>query len=328
MSGSEKAAVLARVASSGLPKCKVLDELGVPRSTYYRWLRRKEQQGLEDKAGGGKPPWNKLTSREVHRILSAAREMPDLSCRQLAAWITDNMGFSASESTVYRILRGEGLVKRAELRLAAGKEYHRKTTGPHQMWATDASYFRVVGWGYYYMVTVMDDHSRFILAHRLQRDMTSDALIEVVQEAVDRTGMDQVPIEDRTRLLSDNGPGYVSRAFRDYLAMVGIKHILATPFHPQTNGKLERYHRTLKGEVNQLPYEMPSDLEAAIVAFVSYYNYRRYHKALGNVTPSDVLRGRRQEILRRRKDVQAQTIERRRRHNRAQRELTRPPSNP
>ena len=328
MSGSEKAAVLARVASSGLPKCKVLDELGVPRSTYYRWLRRKEQQGIEDKAGGGKPPWNKLTSREVHRIMSAAREMPDLSCRQLAAWITDNMGFSASESTVYRILRGEGLVKRAELRLAAGKEYHRKTTGPHQMWATDASYFRVVGWGYYYMVTVMDDHSRFILAHRLQRDMTSDALIEVVQEAVDRTGMDQVPIEDRTRLLSDNGPGYVSRAFRDYLAMVGIKHILATPFHPQTNGKLERYHRTLKGEVNQLPYEMPSDLEAAIVAFVSYYNYRRYHKALGNVTPSDVLRGRRQEILRRRKDVQAQTIERRRRHNRAQRELTRPPSNP
>ena len=130
------------------------------------------------------------------------------------------------------------------------------------------------------------------------------------------------PIEGRTKLLSDNGPGYVSRAFRDYLGMVGIKHILATPFHPQTNGKLERYHQTLKRDVNQLPYEMPSDLEAAMVAFVSYYNYRRYHKALGNVTPSDVLRGRRQEILRRRKEVQAQTIERRRRHNRTLRELT------
>ena len=140
--------------------------------------------------------------------------------------------------------------------------------------------------------------------------------------------IDKVPIEDRTRLLSDNGPGYVSRAFRDYLGMVGIKHILATPFHPQTNGKLERYHQTLKRDVNQLPYEMPSDLEAAIVAFVSYYNYRRYHKALGNVTPSDVLKGRRQEILRRRKEVQAQTIQRRRRHNRALRELARPQSGP
>jgi hypothetical protein len=129
------------------------------------------------------------------------------------------------------------------------------------------------------------------------------------------------------RLLSDNGPGYVSRAFRDYLGMVGIRHILAAPFHPQTNGKLERYHQTLKRDVNQLPYEMPSDLEAAIVAFVSYYNYRRYHKALGNVTPSDVLRGRREEILARRKEVQTQTIQRRRRHNKALRELTRPPSN-
>ena len=313
MSGAEKAEVLDKVESSFLPKRKVLGELGVPRSTYYRWLRRKEQQGLEDDVGGGNPPWNKLTAQEIDSVLSAARDMPDLSCRQLATWTTDNMGFSVSESTVYRILRREGLVKRPEMRLAAGKEYHRKTTGPQQMWATNASYFRVVGWGYYYMVTVMDDYSRFILAHKLPRDMTSDTFIEVVQEAVDRTGMDQVPIEDRTRLLSDNGPGYVSRAFRDYLGMVDIKHILATPFHPQTNGKLERYHQTLKRDVNQLPYELPSDLEAAIVAFVGYYNYRRYHKALGNVTPSDVLKGRRPEILRR---------------NRALRELARPQSGP
>ena len=226
---------IARIASPSVPKREVLSELGVPRSTYYRWLRGREQQGLEDHAGGGKPPWNRLTSREVDHVLSAAREMPELSPRQLASWVTDNMGFSVSESTVYRILRREGLVMRPEMRLAAGKEYHRKTTGPHQMWATDASYFRVVGWGYYYLVTVMDDYSRFILAHRLQRDMTSDSFIEVVQEAVDRTGMEKVPITDRTRLLSDNGLGYVSRAFRDYLGMVGIKHILATPFHPQTN---------------------------------------------------------------------------------------------
>ncbi len=210
MSGAENAEVLAKVASSGLPKRETLGGLGVPRSTYYRWLRRKGQQGLEDNAGGGKPPWNKLTPEEVASVLSAARDMPDLSCRQLAAWTTDNIDLSVSESAVYRVLRREGLVKRPETRLAAGKEYHRKTTGPYQMWATDASYFRVVGWGY-----------------------------------------------------------------------------------PQTNGKLERYHQTLKRDVNQLPYEMPSDLEAAIVAFVSYYNYRRYHKALGNVTPSDVLKGRR-----------------------------------
>ena len=124
------------------------------------------------------------------------------------------------------------------------------------------------------------------------------------------------------------GPGYVSRAFRDYLGMVGIKHILAAPFHPQTNGKLERYHQTLKRDANQVPYELPSDLEAAVVAFVNYYNYRRYHKALGNVTPSDVLRGRRKEILQRRREAKAQTIQRRRRHDRTLRELATPQTAP
>ncbi len=170
----------------------------------------------------------------------------------MAAWITDNRGFSVSKSTACRILRREGLVKRPEMRMVAGKEYHRKTTGPHQMWATDASYFRVIGWGYYYLVTVLDDFSRFIVAHKLQRDMTSDSFIEVVQDAVDKTGMTEVPVEDRTGLLSDNGSGYVSRAFGDYLRLVGIRHILATPFHPQTNGKLERYHQTIKRDVNQV----------------------------------------------------------------------------
>jgi transposase InsO family protein len=319
MSAAQKATILVSVASSRLPTRQVLKDLGVPKSTYYRWLN---QPRLDDQPAGGTPPWNRLTAQEEQAVLAAARQSPELSCRQLATWLTDNQGFSVSESTVYRIMRREGLVKPLEMQLQAGKEYHRKTTGPHQMWATDASYFRVVSWGYYYLVTVMDDYSRFILAHKLQRDMTAASFIEVVQEAVDRPGMDQVPVTDRTRLLSDNGPGYVSRAFRDYLGMVGIKHILATPFHPQTNGKLERYHQTIKRDVNQVPYEVPSDLEAAIATFVSYYNYRRYHMALGNVTPVDVLMGRREQILQRRKVVQLRTIDKRRRYNKTLREFT------
>jgi transposase InsO family protein len=139
--------------------------------------------------------------------------------------------------------------------------------------------------------------------------------------------MTEVPVADRTSLLSDNDSGYVSRGFRDYLHMVGINHILAAPYHPQTNGKLERYHQTIKRDVNQVPYEVPADLETAIAAFVGYYNYRRYHKALSNVTPSDVLRGRREDILQRRKEVQTKTIARRKRYNRTLRELTRPSLN-
>jgi transposase InsO family protein len=212
-------------------------------------------------------------------------------------------------------------VKRQELKLVAGKEYHTKTTHPHQMWATDASYFRIVGWGYYYLVTVMDDYSRFILGWKLQKDMTAISLIEVIQQAVDATGMTDVPIEDRARLLSDNGSGYISRAFRDYLNLVGIRHILAAPFHPQTNGKVERYQQSVKRQVNLLPYELPSELERAIAEFVDYYNHRRYHKALGNVTPADVLYGRREGILARRKEVKRQTINLRRHYNQELREL-------
>ena len=114
MSAPEKAEVVTKVSSSPLPKRKVLRELGIPKSTYYRWLRRQDQQGLEDRPGGDQPPWNRLTIQEERSVLLSAREMPELSCRQLAAWITDNQGFSVSESSVYRILGREGLVKRPE----------------------------------------------------------------------------------------------------------------------------------------------------------------------------------------------------------------------
>ena len=315
MSAGDKAIILAQVENQSRGKRQVLMALGIPKSSYYRW-----RQGRPD-SGNRERPWNRITPEEEDKVLAVARESPELSSRQLSAWITDNEGFAVSESTVYRILRREGLVKRQETQLTAAKEYHTKTTRPHQMWATDASYFRVVGWGYYYLVTTMDDYSRFILGWKLQKDMSANSLIEVVQEAVDATGMTDVPVENRTRLLSDNGAGYVSRTFRDYLRLVGIKHILAAPFHPQTNGKVERYQQSLKREVNQLPYELPSQLERAIADFVDYYNYRRYHKALGDVTPADVLYDRREQILKRRKEVRIKTVNHRRDYNQAQKEL-------
>jgi transposase InsO family protein len=315
MSAWEKAIILARVESQFRAKRQTLMALGIAKSSYYRW--RQGHSGSIKR----RRTWNHIMPQEEDRILTVAREHPELSSRQLSAWITDNEGFSVSESTVFRILKREGMVKRQEIQPVAAKEYHIKTKRPHQMWATDASYFKVVGWGYYYLVTVMDDYSRFILAWKLQQDMSANSLVEVVQEAVDATGMTNVPLKDRTRLLSDNGAGYISRLFRDYLKLVGIDHILSAPFHPQTNGKVERYQQSVKREVNQLPYELPSQLEKAIADFVDYYNYRRYHKALGNVTPADVLYGRREDILQRRKEVQKLTISSRRNYNHGLNEL-------
>jgi len=314
MSATKKAAVMEKVQASGAPIRQVLRQLGVPKSTYYRW-----STGTTPRPSR-RVPWNRLTEGERQKVLTVARASPAWSSRQVARWITDNDDFSVSESTVFRILKSEGLVRRIEVPVPASNEYRHKTTAPHQRWATDASYFRVAGWGYYYMVTVLDDFSRFILSWRLQVDMTTPSLIEVVQDAVDLTGMTDVQVEDRTRLLSDNGSGYVSRLFREYLQLVGIRHVLAAPYHPQTNGKLERYHQTLKRDVNQLPYDVPRALESAIGKFVDFYNYRRYHKALKDIIPADMLAGRRDEILGRRREAKDKTISQRKLSNQALRE--------
>jgi putative transposase len=139
VSAGDKASVLAQVENQSGSKRQALMALGIPRSSYYRWRRGQSSENR-------KRPWNRITPAEEDRILVIARESPELSSRQLSARITDNEGFAVSESTVYRILRREGLVKRQETQLIAAKEYHTKTTRPHQMWATDASYFRVVSW--------------------------------------------------------------------------------------------------------------------------------------------------------------------------------------
>ena len=316
--------VLALLAKSFRTKSQTLVEIGIPRRRYYNWVK---QENVGDKKSKNRRPWNKVREEEEQTVMELVRASPELSSRQPCLKLVDDYGCRVSGSTVYRVLKREGLVKRIEIKgFAAGKEYHRKTKRPNEMWAIDCSYLRVIEWGYYYLATVMDDSGRYILAWDLKRDMTAGSLIDVVQQAVDITGMSEVPIKDRTLLLSDNGSGYVSRAFGDYLRLVGIRHILAAPFHPQTDGKIERYHRTLKGEIKQLPRDLPSALKEAIEKFVEYYNNKRYHEALGNVTPADVYSGRREDIPARRKEVKNKTLQERREHNRKLRELDRPRS--
>jgi len=321
VSAVEKSKILALVAESELPRRRALVQLGLSKSTYYRWLMRETEGRLQNKKGGLLTPWNKLMPEEESKILAQARASPELSARQLACMIVDAEGLYVSESTVFRILKREGLIKPSEVvGFKAGKEYHRKTKRPNELWATDCAHLKVVDWGWYYLVTVIDDFSRFILAWDLKSDMAAGSLIDVVQQAVDSTGMTDVPVENRTVLLSDNGPGYLSRQFSQYLRLVGIRHIVASPYHPQTNGKIERYHRTIKGEINLVPYGMPVELKEAIKEFVEYYNYRRYHEGLGDVTPYAVYTGRYLEVIQRRKEAKSRTLQARRDYNRNARE--------
>jgi RNA-directed DNA polymerase len=173
----------------------------------------------------------------------------------------------------------------------------------------------VVGWGWYYLISVLDDYSWFILAWDLESDMTAQSISEVVQQAVEWTGMEQVPVADRTRLLSDRGPRFLVRALGDYLRMLQIRHIYRSPYHPQTNGKLERLHETLKARLNLAVFTSPEARGVAMAESIEFYNAPAITGGLGNVTPADVYFGRREAILKRREEQKQATLDRRFQHN-------------
>jgi putative transposase len=319
VSAEKKRELIELVRRSPQPKRTTIAELGLSRSTFYRWQRRYRAQGevgLVDRKPEPGAVWNRLRPAEQTAILETALQQPDLSPRELAYQVTDHAGFTVSEATVYRVLKRHGLNRSITLvGFPAGKEFRVKTTAPNQLWQSDASYYFVVGWGWYYSIEVLDDFSRFVLASDLKPDMTADSISDVVEQAIAFTGMRQVPIEDRTKFLSDHGSGYLARAFEEYLRMLAIRHIYCAPHHPQTNGKIERFHETLRARMNLLVYTSPDELRRTMQTFIDYYNHRRYHEAIGNVTPADVYYGRREEILRRRAEQKQRTIEQRLRYN-------------
>jgi putative transposase len=319
VSADKKRELIELVRRSPQPKRTTIAELGLSRSTFYRWQRRYREQGetgLVDRKPEPGAVWNRLRPAEKTSILEMALQQPDLSPRELACYVTDHVGFTVSEATVYRVLKRYGLARTITLvGFPASKEFRVKTTAPNQLWQSDASYYFVVGWGWYYSIEVLDDFSRFVLASDLKPDMTANSISDVVEQAVAFTGMRQILVEDRTRLLSDRGSGYLARAFEEYLCMLEIRHIYCAPHHPQTNGKIERFHETLRARMNLLVYTSPDELRRTMQEFIDYYNHRRYHEAIGNVTPADVYYGRREEILRRRAEQKQHTIEQRLRYN-------------
>ena len=162
---------------------------------------------------------------------------------------------------------------------------------------------------------MLDDYSRYILAWTLRTEMQATDVMATLDQARARTGVDQVRVRHRPRLLSDNGPCYVSGALAAYLSQHGLSHTRGKPYHPMTQGKIERYHRSMKNIVKLENYYSPWELERAIRRFVEHYNHRRYHEALRNVTPADVYHGRQAAILSRRERIKRATLKRRRQMN-------------
>lgn len=316
MNIDEKLTLLNAVEESGFKISEALKKLDIPRSTYYRWrskYRRMGRAGLKDRKPIPKNQWNAIRPEEDSKILEIADEYPEMSSREISFYITDNEDFTVSESTVYRVLKREGLIRESNITsFPAQKEYHTKPQYVNEQWQTDATYLHVQGWGWFYLISVLDDYSRKIISWKLQTSMTGEDFAEVLEDACDKAGVDR---DNMPNLVSDRGPALISNELADYLSMKGIYHILASPYHPQTNGKIERYHKSLKSVVKLHIYDCPNSLKREVGMFISHYNKNRYHESLGNVTPDDVFYGRREKIVKERDEKRRLTFMRRKNYN-------------
>ena len=314
---AEKLEIIRLVEQSSLSVQRTLGQLGIPRSTFYCWYdryRARHAEDLEDRTPAPRQVWNKLPAAVTQAVLELALKEPELSPRELAVSFVDRQQYFVSEASVYRLLKAHDLITSpAFILMKAADSFAHPTTAPNQLWQTDFTYLRVIGWGWFYLSTVLDDFSRYILAWKLCTTMTATDVSDTLAMALRSSGLERVRVRHRPRLLSDNGPSYLSAQLGSWLAEHGMTHTRGKPYHPMTQGKIERYHRSMKNQILLENYYLPGQLEHRLAEFVDYYNLRRYHESLNNLTPADVYFGRGQTILTRRKNIKLKTIELRRR---------------
>ncbi len=320
-SSSEKKEIIDLVEHSDLSIKQTLEELDVPRSSFYRWYLKYQNEGFEGlicKRTNPNQVWNQIPDQVREEVVEMALEKSDQSCRLLAWEFVDEKGYYISESSVYRILKSYDLIQSPVFRMyPAKKKYERPTKFVNEMWQTDFTQFKVLNWGWYYLSTVLDDYSRMILGWKLAPTMGEKDVEDTLNLALQFTGLEDARVRHRPRLLSDNGPAYLSHDLKKFLKRKHMDHIRGAPYHPMTQGKIERWHRSMKNVVKLQNYYAPTELENEIANFVKYYNHKRYHESLENMTPADVYHGKGKEILSKREEIKKQTLQLRRMENMA-----------
>jgi len=311
-SASNKYEIIQLVQNSDLSVRQTLARLDIHKSTFYNWLKRYQENGidgLEDKKPMPQSIWNKVCNEHRGAIVDLALDKPELSPRELAVHYTDSHRYFVSESTVYRLLKEQDLITSpAYILMEASDKFQSPTLRVNEMWQTDFTYFKIIGWGWYYLSTVLDDYSRYIVAWRLCTSMGASDVADTLDDALNFTGLDEVRVNHKPRLLSDNGPCYISGELAEYLKDNGLSHTRGRPYHPQTQGKIERWHRSMKNQILLNNYYLPCELQEHLQRFVSYYNHERYHESLNNLTPADVFYGRGEEILEQREMIKRSTL--------------------
>ena len=326
---SEKLEIIRIVEQSHLPTKRTLEQLGIARRTFYRWYDLYLAGGpeaLEDRPSAPGRVWNRIPTAIHDQIIDMALEQSELSPRELAVRFTDEKRYFVSEATVYRLLKAHDLITSpAFVVIKAADEFKRKTSRPNEMWQTDFTYFKIIGWGWVYLSTVLDDYSRYIIAWKLCTTMRAEDVTDTLELALSASGCDQAHVRHKPRLLSDNGPSCIAGELAEWIEAQGMSQGRGAPLHPRPRARSSsgtRHSKIVRRGFDSLDqilillmlenYFLPGDLEAQIEAFVEHYNHRRYHESLNNVTPADAYFGKAETIIKQRERIKRKTIEQRR----------------
>ena len=262
--------------------------IGITRSKYFDWQKR---YGRVNEHNGWVPRDFWLTDFERQAIINYYHDNPLEGYRRLCYMMIDADIAAVSPSSVYRVLSNAGLLKKFN-----GKK-SKKGTGfiqplkAHEHWHIDISYINICG-TFYYMCSVLDGFSRYIVHWEIRESM-KESEVEIILQRAREKFPDAAP-----RIISDNGPQFISKDFKEFIRISGMTHVKTSPYYPQSNGKLERYHKTIKGTCIRVNTPLSlDDCQRLVTDFVDHYNNVRLHSAINYITPSDKLQGQAETIL-------------------------------
>lgn len=290
-----------------------LNWIGIASSKFYSW---KQRLGLENQHNGKIPRGHWLLPEEQQAIVEYSKENPKEGSRRLSYMMLDNDIVAVSPSSVYRVLSKHGLLSRWPKSNSSKGDGFTQPTRPHQHWHIDIAYLNICG-TFYYLCSIIDGYSRYIVHWKIRESMKEEDVELVIQR-----GLEAFPGE-RPRIIPDNGPQFISKDFKIYIRLMGMKHVRTSPYYPQSNGKKERFYRTLKGECIRVMVPLSlEDARRVVAKFVEEYNNSRLHSAIGYITPAAKLNGQEQAIFEERKEKILKAKERRVEYHQNQTQMT------
>ena len=262
--------------------------IGIDRSKYYQW---KDRYGQVNEHNAWVPRDHWLEDWEKQAIVGYHHKHPLDGYRLLTYMMMDADVVAVSPTSTYRVLKAAGLLGRWNAKPSSKGMGFQQPLGPHEHWHIDVSYLNICG-TFYYLCSILDGFSRYIVHWEIRQAMT-EADIEIILQRARELFPDARP-----RIISDNGPQFIARDFKEFIRLCGMTHVRTSPYYPQSNGKLERYHRTIKGDCIRPGTPLSLDDARRIVEqFVTEYNTVRLHSAIQYITPADKLAGRAETIL-------------------------------